>query len=199
LTWLLTGVALCLCLELVGTGALFSKAGLVTPFGPVAYMTGCVPGLLLLVIWTWKNLVAGIGVGLTGRSWIVKLFPIWRMTFLFGLLALISAASINVNFKEALLHWLPGLLIVSLAAKITVSMIAFFWGWHRNAITACAVGWIVGGWWVCGLLLAGYAGHVCITIDKPDLWIWVALGGFLVLPLTDLAVAPLALAWNRHR
>ena len=75
LTWLFTVAAACLCLAIVGTGTLFSKAGLVTPFGPVAYMTGCVPVLLLLVIWTWKNLVAGIGVGLTGRSWITRLFP----------------------------------------------------------------------------------------------------------------------------
>ena len=70
---------------------------------------------------------------------------------------------------------------------------------RRNAITARAVGCIIGGWLVCGLFVASYAGHVCHAIHKPDLWIWVALGGFLILPLADLAMAPLALAWNRHR
>jgi hypothetical protein len=70
---------------------------------------------------------------------------------------------------------------------------------RRNVITARAVGWIVGGWLVCGLFVAGYAGHVCSAINQPGLRIWVTLGGFLILPLADLAIAPLALAWNRHR
>jgi hypothetical protein len=47
--------------------------------------------------------------------------------------------------------------------------------------------------------LAGYANQVCNTINQPGLRIWIALGGFLILPLADLAIAPLALAWNRHR
>ncbi len=199
LTWLLTVAAVCLCLVIVGTGSPFSKAGLVTPFGPVAYLTGCVPVLLLLVIWTWKNLVAGIGMGLTGRRWLVKLFTLWRTTLFMGLGALVSAANIYVDFREALLHWLTAILIACLAVKIAVSIAAFVWGLRRNAITARAVGWIVGGWLVCGLFVAGYAGHVCNTINQPGLRIWVALGGFLILPLADLAIAPLALAWNRHR
>jgi hypothetical protein len=52
---------------------------------------------------------------------------------------------------------------------------------------------------VCGLFVAGYAGHVCSAITQPGLRMWVTLGGFLILPLADLAIAPLALAWNRHR
>jgi hypothetical protein len=199
LTWLFTVAAACLCLAIVGTGTLFSKAGLVTPFGPVAYLTGCVPGLLLLVIWTWKNLVAGIGAGLTGRAWIIRLFPVWRSTLVFGLFALVVAAKTYVHFRASLLHWLAGILIACLAAKIAVSIAAFVWGLRRNAITARAVGWIVGGWLVCGLFVTGYAHHVCRAINQPDLWIWIALGGFLILPLADLAIAPLALGENRHR
>ena len=58
---------------------------------------------------------------------------------------------------------------------------------------------IVGGWLACGLFVADYADQVCSAINQPGLRIWVTLGGFLVLPLADLAIAPLALAWNRHR
>ena len=199
LTWLLAVAAVCLSLALVGAGTLFSNAGLVTSFGPVAYLAGCVPVLLLLVIWTWKHLVAGIGVGLTGRPWIVKLFPVWRTTLILGLCALISAANIHTDFKNTLLHCLTAILIACLAVKIAVSIAAFVWGLRRNAITARAVGWIVGGWLVCGLFVASYVSHVCNAIHQPGLRIWVALGGFLILPLADLAIAPLALAWNRHR
>jgi hypothetical protein len=116
-----------------------------------------------------------------------------------GLCTLISAANIYVDFRETLLHWLTAILIACLAAKTAVSIAAFVWGMRRNAITARAVGWIVSGWLVCGFFVAGYAGHVCNAINQPGLRTWVALGGFLVLPLADLAIAPLALAWNRHR
>jgi len=198
LTWLIT-VAAFFCLALLGKGTLFSKAGLVTPYGPVAFMTGCVPVLLLLVIWTWINLVAGIGAGLTGRAWIGGAYMFSRVVLLDALFVLAGSAMENVNFRATLLHWLPGILLVCLAAKLGVSVAAFVGGLRRNAITASGAGWIIGGWLGCGLLLAGYAGFVCHAINQRGLWIWVALAGFLMLPLANLAIAPLALAWNRHR
>jgi len=121
------------------------------------------------------------------------------LVFLIGLVVLVDNARTNVNFREALLHWLPGILIACLAVKIAASIAAFIWGLRRNAITARAISWIVGGWLVCGLFVAGCASHVCNAINQPGLRIWVTLGGFLILPLADLAIAPLALAWNRHR
>ena len=198
LTWLVTAAAL-LCLAFMEKDTLLSKDGLITPFGPVAFMTGCVPVLLLLIVWTWKNLVAGIGAILTGHAGIGVVSVYWRMIFLVGLFPLVGTARTNINFREALLPWLTTILIACLAAKIAVAIAAFIWGLRRNAITARVIGWIVGGWLVCGLFVAGYAGHVCQTIHQPGLRIWVALGGFLILPLADLAIAPLALAWNRHR
>ena len=198
LTWLIV-VAAFLCLVLMEEKILLSKDGLVTPFGPVPFMAGCVPVLLLLIIWTWKNLVAGIGAGLTGHAWIGVVSIYWRIIFLVGLFPLVGTARTNVNFRETLLHWLTAILIACLVAKIATAVAAFVCCLRRNAITARAIGWIVGGWLVCGLFVAGYTGHVCSVINQPDLRRWVALGGFLILPLADLAIAPLALAWNRHR
>jgi len=68
LTGVITAASTCLWLVLLGTETLFSKAGLVTPYGPVDCLTWCVPALLLMILWIWKNLVAGIGAGLTGRT-----------------------------------------------------------------------------------------------------------------------------------
>ena len=198
LTWLLTAAAF-LFLALMAKGTLFSKAGVITPYGTMAYQTGCAPVLLLLVLWTWRNLVTGIGAGLSGRTWIAVVSVLWRLALLEGLFALVIAARTNPGFRETLLQWLTGILIVCLTAKIAISILAFVCGLHRSAITASAVGWIVGGWLVCGLFVTSYAYDVCSEINKPDLWIWAALGGFLILPLADLAIAPLALAWNRHR
>ena len=199
LTWLVTAAA-CLCLALAEKDALFSSAGLVTPFGTVGFMTGCAPVLLLLVVWTWKNLVGGIGAGLTGHIWISVVFSLWTIYVLnLGPFLLANAARSNVHFRETLLHWLTAILIACLIVKIATAITAFILGLRRKVITARAVGWMIGGWLVCGLFVAGYADHVCSTIHKPDAWIWVTLGGFLILPLADLAIAPLALAWNRHR
>jgi hypothetical protein len=186
-------------MALIGEGPLFSKAGLVTPYGTVSYTTGCAPAVLLLVIWTWKNLVAGIGAGLSGRPWIIGALVYWRLVFIVGLVPLICTARSNLNFRGALLHWLTAILIAGLTVKLAVSIPAFACGLRRHAITASAVGWIIGGWLACGLFVAGYAGLVCHTIHRSDLWIWITLGGFLFLPLADLAIAPLALAWSRHR
>ena len=199
LTWLVTIAAVFFWLALMAKESQFSNAGLLTPFGPLAFTTGCLPVLLLLVIWTWKNLVAGIAAGLTGRTWMVGVSVYCRLTFLVALLPLVDSARTNLNFREALRHWLPAILIAWLAAKIAVSIAAFVLGLRRNAITPRAIGWMAGGWLVCGLFVAGCARQVCNAIHQPDLCIWIALGGFLMLPLADLALAPLALAWNRHR
>ena len=199
LTVLLNVAGAILCLAIAGKGTVFSQAGLVTPFGPVSYLAGCMPALLLLIVMTWKNLLAGMGTGLTGRPWIANLFLFWRGAAGMGLIALVMTAKLYEDFREALLHSLTGILIGCLAVKMAVSIAAFAWGLRRNAITVRAVGWIVGGWLVCGFFMAGCAAHVCQANNRADLWIWVALGGFLIFPLADLAIAPLALAWNRHR
>jgi hypothetical protein len=199
LTWLVTIASACFWMAVVDKGPLFSKAGLITPYGTVRYTTECVPGLLLLAIWTWKNLVAGIGAGLSGRPWIIGVSVYWRLLLVVGIVPLIGTARSNVNFREALLPWLPAILIACLSMKLAVSIPAFTWGLRRHAITPGAVGCMIAGWLACGLFVAGYAGLVCHMMHRSDLWIWVALGGFLFLPLSDLAIAPLALAWNRHR
>ena len=199
LAWLVTLVPVCFWLAVLGTGAAVSETGSVTPHGTGAVAIGCVPLVLLLVIWTWKNLVAGMGAGLTGRPWVSNVSTFGRTAFAMGFITLITAIKLSEVFRELLAHWGLGLLILCLAAKLLVSVVAFFVGLKRNAITVVAVAWISGGWFMCGLFVAGYAGLICIATNRSDLWLWIALAGFLVLPLTDLTIAPLALAWNRHR
>lgn len=199
LAWLVTLVPACFWLAVLGKGVLLSKTGVAGTHGTAALAIGCIPLLLLLVIWTWKNLVAGMGAGLTGRPWVINLFTFGRTICAMGLVTLILAIKLNETFKESVRHWGLGLLILCLAAKLMLSALAFFLGVQRKALTALAVGCITGGWFVCGLFVASYSALVCIGTNRFDLWIWIALFGFLTLPLTDLAIAALALAWNRHR
>lgn len=196
LTWLLMLVIGCLCLAILRKGSLV-PAG--SPYGFVGLVIGCLPALLLLILLTWNNLVSGIAAGLTGRPWMIGLFTTGKGLAGAGLVALIFAAKLNEDFRAVLLRWLLSLLCLCLTAKVAVSIASFHYGLRRKAITHGAVGWIVGGWLTCGAFVAGYAGLICQAVNKPGLWLWIALGGFLILPLTDFAIAPLAMAWNRHR
>jgi hypothetical protein len=198
-SWIATLLPVCFWLAVLGKGIAVSKVGLFTPQPTAALTIACVPLLLLLVIWTWKNLVSGMAASLTGRSWVINLCTFGRTACAMGLVTLIACIRLNETFKESLAHWGLGLLILCLVAKLVLSGLAFCLGLQHNTLTAVAVGWISGGWLGCGLFVAGYAGLVCVGINRLDLWIWIALVGFLVLPLADLAIAPLALAWNRHR
>ena len=114
LTLLLNVAGACLCQAIARQGTLFSARGLVTPLGTVPYMAGCVPVLLLLLVMIWKNLVAGMGSGLTGRPWIANLGSAWRGAVGMGLIALVMAAKLYEDFREVLLHWLTRLSKVEL-------------------------------------------------------------------------------------
>jgi predicted Na+-dependent transporter len=88
---------------------------------------------------------------------------------------------------------------VCLAAKIVFSAVVFYRGLSVHVLTPAAAGWIAVGWFLCGLVMAGFAVLACMGAHRPEYWILAAAVGFLLVPLVDLAAAPLALAWNRHR
>jgi hypothetical protein len=199
LTWLVILSLGGFWLVLLEKDALIAKIPRGSPYELLAIVMGCVPLLLVLILFTWKNMIGGMGAGLTGRRWLATLFSFSKTAGIIGLAALVTALKLNDHFKELLLHWLTALLCLGLAGKILLSTAAFMVGIRRHAITIGVVAWIVGGWWIGGLFVASYAGLVCHAMHHSELWLWIALAGFQMLPLAELAIAPLALAWNRHR
>ncbi len=186
-------------IAVLGGGAAFGKVGVATSNGLTAFLIRGVPLLFFLVLFTWKNLVAGIGVGLTGRRWITGLSGFGRMAFHGGIVVLAFLAALDAHLQETLLRCLPAVLVAGLALKIAFASAAFFHGLRRKAITGRAVGWIVGGWALAGIFLTAYSAPICYALGKTPLWPQIAMTGFLLLPLADLAIAPLAMTWNRHR
>jgi len=184
---------------ILGDGSFLAKTETSTPYGPVALVIGCVPLMMLLVLLTWKNLVAGIGVGLTGRRWVSVLAGGGRMLLQAGFVVLVLMAKLNPELQETLLRWLPTALVAFLVIKIAFAAFAFRCGLRRSTITAGAVGWIGGGWLLGGIFLAAYSALICQALGKTTFWPQIATAGFVMLPLADLAIAPLAIAWNRHR
>jgi hypothetical protein len=116
-----------------------------------------------------------------------------------GQMGLVAASFFFENARAVIVKELTVILIACLIVKIILAAAAFAWGMRRSAITTSATVWIIGGWLVLGLFLAGCQYGFCGWIHRPDLRVWTMLGAFLILPLADLAIAPLALAWNRHR
>jgi hypothetical protein len=189
-TWAITIALSVLCLVCSGRAS-------VAAIMPAA--TGGTLVALVLFLLTWKNLVDGLWTGLSGRKWITALSGAWRGVCGMGLFGVIVAARLDEDFKIALLRWLTPILIACLTGKLFVSVAAFVCGLRRNVLTRPAVGWIAGGWLAGSLFLAGYASLVCYALNRWDVWHWTMLAAFLILPLADLALAPVALAWNRHR
>ena len=121
------------------------------------------------------------------------------MAFQGGIVVLVFSAKLDADLQKTLLRCLPAALVAGLALKIAFASAAFFHGLRRNAITGGAVGWILGGWALGGIFLAAYFAPICQALGKATLWPQIAMTGFLLLPLADLAIAPLAMTWNRHR
>jgi hypothetical protein len=197
-TWLITVMAVGLWAIGSGKASLGLLASAGAPHGPVAILVASVPMLLLLILWTWKNLVAGIAPGLAGRPWVMGVFTAMRVVTLGGIVCLALAAKLY-GFGHFLWRWAPALLLAGLALKLSVSAAAIGFALRQKAITPGAACWIAGGWLLSGVFVAGYAGLVCVVQNKTELLAWIIPAGFLVLPLCDLVIAPLALAWNRHR
>lgn len=165
----------------------------------VAGIIATVPVVALLVLITWKNLVAGCAAGLTGRKWVGRLFTGWKAAGLLALMVLGTLLKWHPDWITVFRAWLSTILWLSLGLKLAISIWAFRESLRRNATTPSVIGWIAGGWAVGGAFAAGYGELLCRALQHPAWGTPVALGAFLVLPLAELALAPLALAWNRHR
>jgi len=153
--------------------------------------------LMLLVALTWKNMVEGLWVTLTGRKWVENATS-------FGLLGLLFVGiglGIWIYFHPdvhgvavAAVPWLVGLALMMKFAAAAVVMR----GLVRSGLTGPAGASLMAATWLavvaalCGLALYLLPGeHAAPTKVVPGIALFV--------PFARLAGAPLALEWNRHR
>ena len=196
--WVLVLIAIPLGLELSGTSAVVLER-----LGRLSEVVGTprtvVVVLLILagcIASTWKQLVQGLYIGLTGRASLIKgsVFLIMGFFFLFGPFAewiidshrlgeLWSALplifAILVGFKMIAAAWIIVRLYQShLVSDRTLVTVAACWSLAVFALYAVLV-WLLG---------TPHIPHYLMML--------VAI---LAIPLARLSAAPLALAWNRHR
>ena len=197
--WLLVLVVVPLGLTLSDTWPVvidWARRG-VEIFGAPRALVIALLGLAGLVAETWKQLVQGLSIGLTGREWLIKSSVLLRVSLLIVILAV--AEWILDNRMVALL-WdaLPWIC----AALVGVKMSAAAWiatRLYRDRLLSDRV--LVTGaacWLVVVLALYGLLEWLLsLPLSMPRYLL--ALVAILAIPLTRPSVAPLAFGWNRHR
>ena len=146
---------------------------------------------------TWKHLIQNLCIGLTGRDWLIKgsvflslalvilIFPAWHW--------------LRYNSRVFWTMWdnLPLILAVLVALKMMVAgWIAIRLG-HSGLLRDRTM--MVGAFGWSMAVFALYAVFVWFA-DTPFFPHYLLLLiAMLLVPLTRVTAAPLALAWNRHR
>jgi hypothetical protein len=165
-------------------GPLHTLAGLVGKAASHPYLYfWCLCGMLLLA---WTSMVLGACMTLTGRKFVMAIFlvcpfevlaakmqdflPVWGKTLFEGFWSVIGL----------------GVLLGILAA--------FTAAYRKRLIGKGLVLLAIGIWLILSACALGMGGHFRVPGIASSL-----LPGFLALPAAPLALAPLALSWNRHR
>ncbi|MEO6326401.1 MAG: hypothetical protein ABIT01_13415 [Thermoanaerobaculia bacterium] len=197
--WVLVLIAIPAALVLSGTTPLvLDRAREEFAFlgAPRAVALGCLI-ITALVMSTWKQLVNGLFIGLSGREWAVKASIFGVLSFLavigpaarwlFG-----SSAAIAVVWNA-----LPWIIAVLVCVKLTAAAwVAFRLQQNRllgdGALVLGAACWDVSVFVLYGVLVW----LVPEVLVRGSL---LALVAIQEVPLARISAAPLALAWNRHR
>jgi hypothetical protein len=155
----------------------------------------------LTVALTWKRLMLGIYLGLSGRPWLVRLHFGMTLAFLVGLMILLGPLGRKlrdrVDWQVTAWNALPWILGGLVALKLALAGWVFARLQAERLLTNRAIiaraAWWTGSVFVLYGVLAWMAStpHVARHL--------LMFFAILVTPLVRLSAAPLALAWNRHR
>jgi hypothetical protein len=149
-----------------------------------------------LIASTWKRLVQGLYIGLTGREWLIK-------GNVFLTLSLLCAAGPVIYWigEREVLRTLWDSFVWILVVLVSLKMSAVAWIATRlfdgrlltdRTLLGGAACWSLGVFALYGLLVW--------LVDSPLIPRYaLILVAILAIPLARLSAAPLALAWNRHR
>ena len=197
--WVLVLVAIPLALEWSNTwpvvvGRIRDRAESIGTARTAVLLLLIVSGMIL---WTWKQLVQSLYIGLSGRERLIKgsVFATLSLLFLIG--PMVEWVTNNPSVERALWDALP----LILAMLVCLKMSAAYWIATRldrsrllsdRALVTGAVCWSV--------IVFGVYGVLAWFLSTPFFARYVLMFlAILAIPLARLSAAPLALAWNRHR
>jgi hypothetical protein len=149
-----------------------------------------------LIASTWKRLVQGLYIGLTGREWLIK-------GNVFLTLSLLCAAGPVIYWigNRAVLAWLWDWIVWIFVVLVCLKMSAVAWIatclYDRRLLTDRAL--LLGAAWWSFAVFALYGLLVWLVDSHFFPRHALMLIAILAIPLARVSAAPLALAWNRHR
>ncbi len=152
--------------------------------------------LVGVVVLTWSQMVQGIWMGLARSAWQVAI----ALVNFSGLIAVFAFGAWLANsprgrqiFAE-MLPWLAGGVVALKSVAAVCSLRALH---HRRLLPPRVLWGALAAWLVFAV---GLFGVLCWLLPDGRTFVSaIVLGIALLLPLTRLALAPLALNWNRHR
>ena len=198
-SWALVLVAIPIGLRWSGTWPVFTeKMRQATEFmGALRTVVLVLLILALCIAATWKQLVQGLFIGLTGREWLIKGTVLFAVAVFSGLGPLGQWIYDNASVQRVIWGALPLILAVLVGAKMSAATWVATRLWRNRVLgdrtlVAGAAGW-------CGAVLALY-GVLAWFLSTPFFPRYLLmLLAILFVPLARLSAAPLALTWNRHR
>jgi len=153
--------------------------------------------LALCIAATWKQLVQGLFIGLTGRERLIKGTVLFAVTVFSVLGPLGQWIYDNAGVQRVIWDALPLILAVLVGAKMLAATWVAARLWRSRVVSDRTLVAGAAGW--CGAVLALY-GVLAWFLSTPFFPRYVLmLLAILFVPLARLSAAPLALAWNRHR
>lgn len=197
--WLLVLVALPIALRLSGAGTVVidrAREGIGFVGTPRAIAIVLL-GVLALVASTWKQLVQGLYIGMSGRGWVVKASVFLTLSFLAVVWPLGKWIVGNRDVMAALWNAFPWIVAVLVCFKLSAA--AWIAVRLRNTRLLSDRTLVIGAacWDVSVFALYGVFVWIVPTLIVRSYFL--VLVAILEVPLARLSAAPLALAWNRHR
>jgi hypothetical protein len=159
-----------------------------------AVIAVAVLGLMAL---TWRGLVVNLYVSLSGRPWVGWAGAGVILLLLFALSLAGRWFARHPEFHETLRHLLPWLVGAAVVLKLLLAGWALRALYRRRLVTSPGLVGLLTAW-----VLAVSIIFAVLAWLLPRAWVSlsdIALGVVLLVPLARLALAPLALEWNRHR
>ena len=197
--WLLVLVAIPLALTLSGTWPAVTEPAS-RGIDAIGTPRATVIALLLfsaLMASTWKQLVQGMYIGLTGRAWLIKANAALLLSILIVIGPLADWIVKNKNVLAVLWDALPWILAGLMCLKLSAAAWVAIRLNHSRLLSDRALVTGTAAWLV--VVLALYVLLVWL-VDTPLIGHhFLLLIAILAIPLARVSATPLALAWNRHR
>jgi hypothetical protein len=146
---------------------------------------------------TWKQLVQGLYIGLTGREWVMRASVFLTLTLVVLIGPLLEWIIGDSDVQVALWDALPLILVILAGFKMSLALVTVDRLYRSPLLSDRTL--VIGAAIWCTAVLALH-GLLVWIVDTPIFPTYVlALVAILAIPLARLSAAPLALAWNRHR